>query len=515
MSFLASKLKDAAAHNRNKVAFIHGDKTTTYGEFYDRSVRLSNAFASLNLKKGDRIAQLMPNCVPAVELDAACIRQGLVRVPLNARLSPQEILGMLENADVHCLMTTTAFVDAFNKAGVDLTQLSSLKSIYCTDTAEYEQLLADADTHDTFVELDDDDLYALFFTSGTSGVLKAAMTSHKNWKALVRYSSANQPSSNVVNAFVAPITHAAGAAILPSMLRGGKNILLNGFDPEGVLKLIQDHRVTNLLLVPTMLNMMMQVPDADRYDLSSLYTVVYGTAPFAPDRIEGAVKLFGPVLRQGYGQTECCGMISSLEKDDHLGVDDPMRYERLGSAGKPIFDAQVRVVDEQGRDVPVGETGEIILKGDSVMLGYWRAPELTAETLIDGWLYTRDMGRFDEAGYLYLVDRKSDMIITGGYNVYPKEVENALSTHPAVFECAVVGVPDEKWGESIKAVVVLRPNEKASEREIIDHCKSTLASMKKPSSVDFVDDLPKSAVGKILRRKVKEQYWTGQSRRVN
>ena len=515
MSFLASKFKSAAFQNADKIAFIHGDQEISYRELYARVVKLTNGFKSLGLNKGDRIAQLMPNCIPAIELDAACVRAGFVRVPLNARLSPQELIGMLENADIHCLVTTSAFVEAFDSAGIDLGSLANLANVLCIDAGNYNELIDRASDEDVFIELDEDDLYALFYTSGTSGVLKAAMTTHRNWKCLVRYASTNQPREKVVNAFVAPITHAAGAGILPSLLNGGKNILLNGFDPEGLLELIQQEKVTNLLLVPTMINMLMQVPNADQYDLSSLFTIVYGTAPFAPNRIKRAVDLFGPVLRQGYGQTECCGLLSALEKEDHLNTDDPKRYARLLSAGKPAYDAEVKVVDEQGQEVSAGETGEIILRGDGVMKGYWRSPELTAETIIDGWLYTRDMGRFDEDGYLYLVDRKSDMIITGGYNVYPMEVENALSTHPAVYECAVVGVPDDTWGETIKAVVVLRPNETATEEDMIEHCKSQLASMKKPKSVDFVSELPKSAVGKILRRKVKEPFWQGRDRNLN
>lgn len=520
MSFLASKLKFAANRHADKIAFVHDEQCVSYGDFYSRVVKLTNGLRQLGLKKGDRVAVLLPNCVPAVEVDAACVRAGLVRVPLNARLAPQELVGMLENADAQCIVTVNRFLDAFAEANIVLTeQLASLDHVLSVDGVDadggYQSLIDSSDDADIIDDIDDDHVYGLFYTSGTSGVLKAAMLTHRNWRTMVRYSGANLPPVDNVNAFVAPITHAAGASLTPSMLNGGLNILLNGFEPEALMKTIEDNKVTNLLLVPTMINMLMQLPDVEKYDLSSLHCIVYGTAPFAPDRIEGAVKLFGPILRQGYGQTESCGMISALPAEDHLGLDDPKRYARLSSAGIPLYDCEVRVVDEEGADVPVGESGEIILRGDNVMSGYWRSPELTAETLIDGWLYTRDMGRFDEDGYLYLVDRKSDMIISGGYNIYPQEIENVLSTHPAVYEAAVVGVPDDTWGESVKAVVVLRPGTSATEEEVIEHCMSSLSSMKKPKSVDFVDELPKSAVGKILRRKVKEPYWAGRERNVN
>jgi acyl-CoA synthetase (AMP-forming)/AMP-acid ligase II len=234
----------------------------------------------------------------------------------------------------------------------------------------------------------------------------------------------------------------------------------------------------------------------------------------APDRIQKALEAFGPILRQQYGQTESTGVGSLLSAEDHVTRGDPRRVERLASAGRPEFECEIRVVDESGTDVATGEVGEIVMRGDNVMAGYWKAPDLTAATLVDGWLHTRDMGRFDEDGYLYLVDRKSDMVISGGFNIYPNEVENVLVSHPAVFEAAVIGVPDEVWGEAVKAVVVLRPGATATEEELIEHCRERLASYKKPKSVEFVHELPKTATGKVLRRLVREPYWVGQKRRV-
>jgi acyl-CoA synthetase (AMP-forming)/AMP-acid ligase II len=236
-----------------------------------------------------------------------------------------------------------------------------------------------------------------------------------------------------------------------------------------------------------------------------------------PERIKQALQVFGPVLIQAYGQTETTSKITYLSKEDHLLAlgGDPRKARRLASAGIPIIECEVRVVNEDGEDVKPGEIGEIIERGDDTMMGYWKAPELTAQTLRNGWVYTRDMARVDEDGYIYIVDRKSDMIISGGFNIYPSEVENVLQSHPAVFEAAVVAIPDDYWGEAVKAVVVLNAEASATEEELIEHCRKHLASYKKPKSVDFVQELPKNPYGKIVRRKVKEKYWEGRDRMVH
>jgi acyl-CoA synthetase (AMP-forming)/AMP-acid ligase II len=259
----------------------------------------------------------------------------------------------------------------------------------------------------------------------------------------------------------------------------------------------------------------MNYPDLKKYDLSSLKTIIYGASPMPIDRIKQALEIFGPILVQAYGQQETPVGITYLSKKDHLFEGDPKKLRRLASAGLPSIESEVRVVNEMGEDVKPGEVGEIIERGDDSMLGYWKDPELTAQTIRDGWVYTRDIGTIDENGYIYIVDRKSDMIISGGFNIYPTEVENVLYEHPAVFEAAVIGVSDEQWGESVKAVVVLREGLTATEGEIIEHCKKHLASYKKPKSVDFINELPKNPYGKILRRKIKEKYWKNQERMVH
>jgi acyl-CoA synthetase (AMP-forming)/AMP-acid ligase II len=303
--------------------------------------------------------------------------------------------------------------------------------------------------------------------------------------------------------------------VLPIILRGGRSIILPGFEVDLLLKTIEKERVTHLLLVPTMINMMLNHPDLKKYDLSSIRTIFYSASPMPVERIKQALQVFGPVLIQGYGCTESSALITYLPKEDHAFEGDPKKLKRLASCGVPIMTCDVRVVNEKEEDIKPGEIGEIIERGDDTMMGYWKDPERTAETLKNGWLYTRDMATVDEEGYIYIVDRKADMIISGGYNIYPTEVEEVLYRHPAVFEASVIGVPDDLWGESVKAIVVLKEGMRATEDELIQHCKNCLSSYKKPKSIDFVRDLPKNPYGKILRRKLREKYWVGQERMVH
>ena len=510
----------AVAANGNKEAIIDGAERISYDQLGESATRLANAMAAAGIKQGDRAAILMPNCHQAIAFDGAIMKSGIVKVPLNARVSAGELKGMLEDSGASILFTHAGLVDLAKASVEGVTGLRKVVVVGEVDPdlgwTDFETFKASGSADPVNAELDKDSLYKLAYTSGTSGVLKAAMLTHGNWICLTRaylIAQGLDASEPRLSAYVAPITHAAGGQILANMLSGRSNLLLTKFEPSDFLRAVEEYKVTDVLLVPTMINMLLECPDIKTRDLSSLTKITYGTAPMAPERIKQALAAFGPVLSQGYGQTESTAVISSLGLEDHLAVNDPSHAHRLASAGRPSFDVDIRIVDEDGSDVPPGDIGEIIVRGDMVMKGYWNAPELTADTIKDGWLYTRDMGRIDEDGYLYLVDRKSDMIISGGFNVYPAEVENALMEHPAVFEAAVVGVPDDKWGEAVKAVVVTKAD--TSEEELVAHCSERLARFKAPRSVDFVEALPKSPVGKTLRRVVKERYWEGQERRVH
>jgi len=506
--------------NSEQVAILEDNTAITYKTLGEQANLFAETLTAFGFSKGDRVALLMPNCIEAVVVDGGLMKTGVIKVPLNARTSPAEINAMIVDSGATMLVSHKLLTPYAQQC---IEGLDTLKAVLVVgdgdipnDWTHFNKFLS-GKRQVVNAEIELDDIYSLNYTSGTSGVLKAAMLTHRNWLSLTRaylYSSGLAPKVMRRNAYIAPITHAAGGAILANLITGGTNLLLKQFDPAGLLQTIQDHKITDILLVPTMINMMLAVPDIEKYDLSSLDTIVYGTAPMSPDRIQKAISIFGPVLSQGYGQTECAS-ISMLSKTDHLAVNDPALTHRLLSAGRPSFECEVKILDDDGQEVPTGEIGEIVVRSDNVMKGYWNAPELTKDTLKNGWLFTRDLGRLDEDGFLFLVDRKSDMIISGGFNIYPAEVEKTLDSHPAVLETAVVSFPDPKWGESVKAVVVLNPGMSASEQDIISHCKNILAHFKAPKSVDFVDALPKSPVGKTLRRVIKDKYWQGKDRKIN
>lgn len=496
-------------------------KRFTYTQFNERANRLANGLVDLGLKKGERIALLMPNCHQAVESDAALCKTGLIKLPINARLSVTEIVQQFNNSESSALIIHPIFIKQIMEKR---SEIKTIKRFIATadasgDLIDYEKLLAGGSAAEPKVDVGMDDMCSLHYTSGTSGILKAAVSTHGNFffnlHKVLLHEGGDDRLDNIVWAYIAPVTHAAGAYILPTFVQGGTNLLLNGFEPKTLLEIIEKERVTDILLIPAMINMVLGVPDIKKYDLSSLHTIIYGAAPLAPERIRQALEVFGPVLIQGYAQTESLNMGTILSKSDHITSGDPIKEKRLASIGVPSITVEMRIVDDNGKDVPTGEVGEIVMRGGFVMKEYWKDPELTAATIKDGWLHTGDMGMFDEGGYVYLTDRKKDMIISGGFNIYPTEVENTLYTHPAVFETAVVGVPDDIWGESVKAVVVLKPGAKATEAELIEYCKDRLASYKKPKSVEFVQELPHSPVGKLLRRVVREPYWKAKGRRIN
>ena len=517
---LGLHLRRCALWFRDRTALVHQDTRLTYQEVNERVNRLANALLSLGLHKGDRLGLLSQNRHQLVEGIFAGCKAGLVNVPLNARLSIPELIHMLNNSESRALLLGEEFVDGIEEARTKISTVEHFIAMSKTPPSmlDYETILRQADPFEPPVVVELDDLASLTYTSGTTGVLKAAMLTHRNRLALAKkhfFVPHMDIDRDSVMCHVGPVTHASGGMILPIWWRGGCNLVLPGFDIQRLLEAIERERVTHLFLVPTMINFLMAYPGLKDYDLSSIRTILYGASPMPVERIRQALDLFGPVLIQGYGQTETASGFVFLSKEDHLFEGDPKKLRRLASAGLPCVECEVRVVSANGEDVKPGEVGEIIERGDDSMVGYWKDPRLTAETLRDGWVYTRDMGTMDEDGYIYIVDRKSDMIISGGFNIYPSEVENVLYAHPAVFEAAVVAVPDEQWGESVKAVVVLKKGMSATEEELIEHCKRHLASYKKPRSVDFAEELPKTPVGKILRRKVKERYWTGQERLVH
>jgi acyl-CoA synthetase (AMP-forming)/AMP-acid ligase II len=379
-------------------------------------------------------------------------------------------------------------------------------------------LLSSVDPLTIDAEIDPNALAWLFYTSGTTGKPKGAMLTHNNLLVMIMnyYADVNWLSPEDVVLHAAPLTHGSGLYGLPAIAKGATNVILHtpSFDPKTVFELIQRLRVTTIaFLAPTQIKMLLNGP-YQSYDLSSLRCIPYGGGPMYVEDMKQAVKAFGSVLVQIYGQGEAPMTISYLRREEHITHDDQVAEQRLASAGIPRTDVEVRIVDDHDHEVAAGAIGEIAARGSVVMAGYWNRPEATAEALRGGWLHTGDIGMMDAQGYLYLLDRKKDMIISGGNNIYPREIEEALLEHPAVYEVAVIGVPDPLWGESVKAIVALRPGKAVTEEELIAFCTRHLASYKKPRTVEFIAELPKNAYGKILKRELREQYWRGRERRI-
>jgi acyl-CoA synthetase (AMP-forming)/AMP-acid ligase II len=470
----AELIRRGALQHGTRTALLYGDERLTFAESNELACRLA---AALDRRGLDRVGLLLDNRLESVLLDFACAKAGIARVPLNVRLAAPELQEILGTAGA-------GLVVADREVELD------------AEVLPVEALLSEARALPA-EELPDPDAGAallLLATSGTTGRLKLVRHTQASYAAIVANILANlvDPRRDDVMLHAASLIHASGTFVLPFWLRGAASAVLPGFAPAEFLAAIPRWHVTHTNLVPTMLAALLAAPEAATADRSSLRCVVYGASPMPRPLLERALAEWGPVFVQYYGQTEAPLCIAVLRPEDHTG-------ERLLSCGQPAVDAELRLDPD---------TGEIFVRAPFTAAGYVGDDELSAATFLpDGWVRTRDVGRFDEKGFLYLVDRTSDMIVTGGYNVYPREVEDALAAHRAVAECVVVAAPDERWVEAVTAFVVSR--EEVSEQELVEHCRGLLAGYKVPKTVRFVDEIPKSAVGKLLRRALRDPLWAG------
>ena len=503
------------------LAIAYGKRRVTYAEFNNRVNRLANALYRLGIQQGDNVAVLMHNCPEMLESMYAGFKAGCGVVPINFRLHPKEFASIIKHSEAKALILSPEFDEEIIKAWNLLPRVTSVVTLSeaCDRLLDYESILIGESDQFDDTDVDAEDVAWIFYTSGTTGSPKGAMLTHRNLLAMTMNFYADMApgfGSSDVALHAAPLSHGSGCYALPNIAKGAANVILESksFDPEIVLRTIQEHRVTNMFAAPTMIKRLIDSPAVDRYDHSSLKYLNYGGAPMLVEDLISAMEKLGPCLVQLYGQAESPMTITYLSHEDHVldGGSDPMN--RLASAGISRTDVEVKVVDPDENELPPGETGEIVTRSDLVMKGYWRAPEATAEALRGGWLYTGDMGYMDEQGYLFLMDRSKDMIISGGENIYPREIEEVMVGHPAVQEVAVIGVPDPQWGEEIKAIVSLVPGSAATESELIDFCTEHIARYKKPRSVEFVDELPKNNYGKIVKRELRDKYWEGRSSRV-
>jgi acyl-CoA synthetase (AMP-forming)/AMP-acid ligase II len=505
----------------DKPAFIHGDRQLSYAQFDARVNRLANALQRLGLKQGENVAILQYNYPQTYESLFACFKSGLGAVPINFRLHPKEFAFIIDHSESRAVILSAEFNHSIMAVQDRISNARHLITLEGADgdLLDYESVLAGAADRFAEVDVSADDLAWLFYTSGTTGMPKGAMLTHRNLLAMVMNFYADiapgfTPHDVILHA--APLSHGSGLYGLPNIGKGATNVILasKSFDPELVFETIERYRVTNMFTAPTMIKMLIEHPAVDHYDLSSLRSLNYGGAPMLVEDLKKAIEKFGSCLVQLFGQGESPMTISYLPHWAHRATASPEEVKRLASAGFARTDVEIKIFDGEDNELPPGHIGEIATRSDLVMKGYWKNPEATADTIKNGWLYTGDVGYLDDNGYLFIMDRSKDMIISGGENIYPREIEEVLIRHPAVREVSVIGVPDLKWGEAIKAVVSLNPGITATEKDLIEFCRGNIAGYKKPRSVDFVDDLPKSNYGKILKRKLRDQYWQNQKRNV-
>lgn len=499
------------ASNLGRTVRLYGDRTGivdregsfTWTEFADRAQRCAGLLVEQGLKPGERFAIVGQNSFRMAELMHGGYWAGLVPVPVNYRLAPPEVAYILDNSESRVVILEEPFADLTKAA--DLAPWSD--SFLIMGRFPFEERLAAADTAPMHEAADSDDAL-LVYTGGTTGRAKGVRLSHRNilFNAL-QIAFVAKPRTDDLFLHVAPMFHSADLLATPWVIAGAAHLFMAKFSGEAVLQAIQDHGVTCSMLTPTMIVMMLQEPDFADYDLSSLRQVIYGSSPMAAEWIQRALERFpGVEFIQAYGLTETAPLLTMLEMADHEAALAGGDLAELKSVGRPLPGVEMKIVDEDDRETGPGNPGEVVVRAPNVAEGYLDRPDATAEAFRQGWFYTGDIGRMDEHGYLYLLDRKKDLIITGGELVYSLEVESALYEHPKVQECAVVGVPDETYGEALLAAIVPVPGETLTPDELIEHCRSRIGGYKIPRRFVLLDALPKSAMNKVLKHELRRLY---------
>jgi fatty-acyl-CoA synthase len=513
--------KRAETEFGNKAGVVCGDVRLTYREYGRRANQLSNALGKLGVKKGDRVAWLGYNCHRLLEAYYGVVQMGAVLLPLNIRITPSEIAFILEDSESVVLFYDRDFspiVEAIKKESSRIKHYVPLE--HEPGISGYEDLLAAESSDFSPPQINDDDLAELFYTSGTTANPKGVMMTHRNLylHAMQVLAGLAIKDSNI-QLHTIPLFHVNGWGTPHSITcAGGRHVVIKKFDPQQVLDLVQRERVTHFSMVPTMATALINHPAVGDYDLTSLEFVQIGGAASPVDLIREVEQTLGCRCYAGYGLTETTPVLTVGFLKDHLkDLPDSERWKRQAMTGYPLPGVEVEIFDADDKPLPHDgqAAGEIVVRADNVMAGYWKRPEETAVTLMGGWLHTGDMAVVDEEGYFLIVDRKKDIIISGGENISSIEVEKAVYSHPFVLECAVIAVPDDRWGEVPKALVVLKHGESLTEKELIDYCRTVLPGFKIPKSVEFFDALPKGGTGKILKKELRERYWSGYARRVH
>jgi len=502
-------------------AFVYKTERITFARFNKRANSLIHALQSMGVKKGDALGVLSWNCANYTDIYGAAMKGGYILSPFNPRLLADELDYLINYSEVNTLFVGPELIEVADQLRPRLPRVVNYISLEgsAPSMVEHSQLLASYPAEEPDVEVDEDDPCIIYYTSGTTGVPRGALYSHRQRieDTKIKCIQLNtKPRDRHV--LIVPLFHIGGSGNCWTYFYvGACNILTpeRVFNPASTLKMLQDEKATDIHIVPTHLVAMLAQPDVAQYDYTTLKRIWYAASPMPTELLRKGIETFGPIFMQCYGQSESGPDITFMSSEDHDVLDRPAEGQKqLASCGRPCIGVHVRIVDEEGRDVPPGVIGEIIAKSKRIMTGYWRKPEETQRVLAGGWLHTGDMGYYDEKGFVYIADRKKDMIVSGGENIFPREIEEVLYRHPAVQEATVIGIPDPYWVESAHAVVVLKAGADASAEDLIKFCKQRLARFKAPKSVEFVSALPKSPTGKILKRTIREKYWQGLERKV-
>jgi len=499
-------------------AFVCGSERTSFKRFNERVNGLVHGLQALGIPKGEVIGILSWNRLEYPEVFGAAMKGGFILAHLNPRLQAEELVHVINDAEPRALFLGSELVETVDRIHK---QLPNTEFYLTFGDAEgrmmaYGEMVESQSKEEPELRVSEEDPLTIFYTSGTTGIPRGAVYMHKQ-----KMENTSMKALDIGVEFgdrhlvVLPMFHIGGDShIWPFFLMGGCNVIMPrpSFDPAEALQMIAEERITDVHIVPTQLISLLSLPDIEQYDLHCLKRIWYAASPMPTEVLKKGLSVFGPIFLQGYGQTESGPDVTVLNKANHRYSGESTEAQSvLASCGQPCIGVHVRIVDEAGRDVEVGKIGEIIVKSKRIMTRYWRKPDETKEAIRDGWLYTGDLGYYDEKGFIYIADRKKDMIITGGENVYPLEVENVLYRYPAVKEVAVIGVPDPHWVERVHALVVLKKNAQAAEEDIINFCKECIAHYKAPRTVEFVESLPKNPQGKILKKTIRAKYWNQQA----
>jgi acyl-CoA synthetase (AMP-forming)/AMP-acid ligase II len=499
-------------------AFVCGSERISFKRFNERVNRLIHGLQALGIQKGDVIGILSWNRLEYPEVFGAAMKGGFILAHFNPRLQAEELIHVINDSEARVVFLGPEFGEMIDRI---YKRLSKAELFLTFGDAErqmiaYREVLESHSKEEPEPNIREEDPLVILYTSGTTGIPRGAIYTHKQKmentciKALdigVEFGDRHL--------VVLPMFHIGGDShIWPFFLMGGCNVIMPrpSFDPAEALQMIAEEHITDVHIVPTQLISLLNLPDIEQYDLHCLKRIWYAASPMPTEVLKRGLSVFGPIFMQGYGQTESGPDVTVLSRANHRYSGESTEAQSvLASCGQPCIRVHVRIVDEAGHDVEAGKIGEIIVESKRIMTEYWRKPDETKEAIRDGWLYTGDMGYYDEKGFIYIADRKKDMIITGGENVYPKQVEDVLYRHPAVQEAAVIGIPDPYWIEKVCALVVLKENTQAAEEDIISFCKEHIAHYKAPKTVEFVGSLPKNPQGKILKKEIRAQYWEQQA----